>query len=515
MSNAATMPKPEIQIKNVGPIRGVFKIDFSTGPGAYELQGGPGVGKSTTLDCVADLIGGHTTTLTITDGELGGSVEGFGVVCPVASKKRSRGELEINSLDIEHFAITDITDPPYKNEVTNDAHRLKALASLFRVRLQASDFYALVGGQEKFESLVRIDKLRDVEDPVAFAKKVKAELETAARLAESKADTDMGHAEACQARLAAVDAAGESDATKLNARVDAAVRREAELSAQAKAAARAAADVEAAQTRLKTLSDEFRGKSAGQALAALAAAQEDHGAAEVKCVKLEADIAALKAKLKTAEAVKTEKAKAIESAKRELEGAQQHERLVEQCRNMIRSQQEIAPVPDADVKRAAAELKLARAAAEQGVRIRDALEAKRQQQTFLDSVQTQRTLAEGLRGAAKGTFDILAAAVKLDGITIESPDGEPRLVVQHPNRPGRKTYFGELSDGERQKRTIDLTMPLLGQPAIYPITQRAWQDLSELDQADVHAHAQRRGVYIVCAKITSGPLKVRYLGGAA
>ena len=128
----------KVELTNVGPIEGTFEFKLN-GPGLYELRGGSGTGKSTVISALG-MLSGHKVDLTLHDGAFNGDVKGFGVIVPVGSRKRRKGELEASTLEAENFDLTDIIDPNGKTQATRDGVRIKALAALSGLELTADDF---------------------------------------------------------------------------------------------------------------------------------------------------------------------------------------------------------------------------------------------------------------------------------------------------------------------------------------------------------------------------------------
>lgn len=500
----ATMEAPEkIEITNAGPIAGTFPIELD-GPGVYELRGDKGSGKSTAIKCL-ELLAGHRVDLTVTDGQFGGEVRGFGVVAPIGKGKRSRGDLTVGTLDSEQYSVSDITDPPIKDAAKADAHSMRALASLTRTKADPAAYHVLVGGREKFEALVEQSDLK-TDDPVVLANRIKSRFDAAARLKESQADYEEGHAAGCNDQIGEINLTDECDARKLDAAVDEAVRRETALTQQAITAERAQREVAGARETLHNLQTSYEGPTYTQAMAAQQAAENASVEAQNACTAIEKQIAKLRADLQQAEAIKLEKAALVKAAYRATDATQQHAKLIKQCETLIETQQQISPPEPAEVEAATAAVAEARKAQEHGVRVRDAKKAKERQDKHLAAAQKARDEGDALRAAAKGTFDVLAASIHLDGIMIESIDGEPRLIVNHPRR-GR-TLFRQLSDGERVRLVMDLASKLIPSPGIFPISQRLWQDLSPRDRKDIARYSQQLGICAFTAQVTDGPLEV-------
>src|SRR5512145_3200883 len=117
--SAAKAEENVLEIVNGGPIAGAFKIELN-GPGLYCLQGGKGTGKSTIMRGL-QLLQGHSVDITVHDGELGGHVAGFGVVAPIGSRKRAKGEFVLQTLgDGETRTFADFVSPQGKTPATRD-----------------------------------------------------------------------------------------------------------------------------------------------------------------------------------------------------------------------------------------------------------------------------------------------------------------------------------------------------------------------------------------------------------
>lgn len=502
--STATMEPKRVEIVNVGPINRTFPIELD-GPGVYELKGSKGAGKSTIIRCVESLISGHAVDLTVTDGELDGSVKGFGRVVPIGGRKRARGDFEADALDSERFSINDITDPPVKNPAAADAHAIKALASLTRAKADVAAYYDLVGGQAAFEELVAKAKT-ETEDPVLLASRIKEAFDAAARLQESKRDTETGHAQSCQEAAQGIDLNGPFDASELAGAAERAAARVQELESQRQAAERAHRESEDGKRRLAAAKEGYKGPTVEQARESLDGCRSDLKVANQQCERLRAELRDAESMERIAEANEKSAAKALEAA-------EQNARLIQQLETHIDRQSAIPnPEPD-EIEAARQALESARSAQEQGVRIRDARKSLEKAERHLKAAEDAGNRAEQLRNAARGAFDVLTRSVHLDGLRIESVSGDPRLVVEHPNRKGRKTLFSELSDGERTLTAMRLLTRFLGdnadgRPIVFPVSQRLWQDLPASDRKAIDVEAKRIGCFVFAGLVDDGELRV-------
>lgn len=493
-----------ITIENVGPINGQFSIDLSAGPGVYILRGSKGSGKSHTLSCL-DLLAGHSADITLHDGAQSGRISGFGVVVPIGLSRKAngsakisrKGEFSAHTLDAEQFTISDITDPGIKDPVKADAHRIKALAALARTRSEPSDYHDLAGGKDEFERLVKADAM-DTDDPVLLASRIKAAFDAAARNAETLADRAEGQAQACQAAVADIDIDAECDPRSLADAVDAAVAERSRLKTLRDAAQRGAKLREQAQYRLDRTRAAHKGPTVREA-------QSEHDEADGEVTHFANMVDDLRIRLAVAESMLAKAKQRRDHAKAAITNAKQHAELVAQLEELLA--QPVAESPSVEEVAAADQaLEDARARQKRGVLI---LEAKRRWDdgnTHLAESGSHRERAERMREASGGVFDVLMRSVKLDGVRVETIDGAPRLMVDHPRRG--PTLFAQLSDGERTRKVIDVLAPLLPSPGLFPLSQRLSQDLAPSDFRDLDTLAKERGIYCLAALVDDGELRV-------
>jgi len=493
-NDMATAEMTEVKLENVGPINGEFKIHLD-GPGLYELRGSKGRGKTTALSALS-LISGHKVALTVHDGELSGSVEGFGVVAPVGSRKKSRGECSVDTLDTEKFDLVDLIDPDGKTPETRDSVRIKALASLINLKLEPSDYYDLVGGQTEFEEL----GVAETDDPVLFASRVKAALDKAAKQKEDYSKTEVGHAKALEEQASGVDLNAESDPESLADAVDKASADLTALEQQAKAALEAIENTKRAKERLYIAQESYDGPPVTEAQAVRDAKQQELNEALELKQQLELQLQRAKESLAAKQGEYNETVAVLAAA-------EQHAADIQRWKDSIGDP--VEPVPQEKIEAAKVAKQKARDSHEAGVRIRDAKKAAAQAQSHKAAAVDADAQASDLRGAASEVFGILTEKLRTSVIRIEQVAGSPRLVVDHPDRG--KTLFDQvdgLSDGERVRASIDELLPLVKSPGLFAIPQRTYQDLPPTDREQLAAYANENGLYLFGAQVTDGDLSV-------
>jgi energy-coupling factor transporter ATP-binding protein EcfA2 len=485
-----------IEFDNSGPIKGTFKIDLD-GPGLYELNGSKGTGKTTVLNAIA-MLAGHKVQLTVHDGELSGKVEGFGVVVPLGSKKRPRGECELDTLDSEKFDLIDLIDPDGKTPETRDSVRIKALSSITNLSLKPADFYHLTGGQKSFDELA----IKETDDPVLYASRVKAAIDNLAKLKEEYAKTEKGHAKGLEERVGDVDLTGEDDARVLADAVDQATSHLSSLLEQSKHAEQLAHAAGEARERLEEARESYQGPSVQAAKLSLNARHSDVELAQDQVDMLTRALADAKEELATAGGKFAE-------AQETLMRAEQHDEDIRRWEETLAQSDFVAPTID-QIEEARTAKEVARRDQEQGVRIRDAKQAAQSAKVHKQAAIGAMSDADQYRAAAGQVFDVLTTKLQTKVIRVESVAGSPRLVVKHPKRG--KCLFDQdngLSDGERVKAVIDELLPHLKSPGLFEIPQRIYQDLPPADRKELAAYGKKKKVFIFGAQVTDGELAVK------
>jgi hypothetical protein len=485
----------ELKLTNVGPIEGSFAVELQ-GPGLYELRGTKGTGKSSILSAL-DLLSGHKVDLTVHDGELSGSVEGFGVVAPIASRKKRRGELEVDVLDSERFELADLIDPAGKTPAVRDAARIKALASLAGVRSDPSVYYELVGGQEEFEQL----GVSEAKDPVVLANRVKQALEGSARTLESVVDSESGHATACREAARGVDLGAPCDQQELGRAVEDAIGDLHRLQEQQRAGVEAQSALQLAREKLERAEKSYDGPSTEDAEFEMAKQKSTLD----KCQQKVAD---LKAQLVEAEKQQLAQEHTVKAASDAIRLAKQHNEDIAGWKETV-ERPVVDVVDDEQVTKAREAVESAKDRMSDGVRVREAQAANARADEHAKQANRARKKAESLRSAAGSVFGVLARQVGADPITIESVDQEPRLVVRHPKR-GKTLYdkVNGLSDGERVRYSIEALLPHVNSPGLFALPQRVYQDLPPADRAWLAEYAEEKGIFIFGAQVDDGQLSM-------
>jgi hypothetical protein len=499
-----------LEVENPGPIQGTFEIDLSAGPTLYELRGKRGSGKSTILSCLS-LLQGHKVDITVHDGELGGQVRGFGRVVPISSRRRPKGELELETLDAERFGFSDLIDPPGKTAVTRDKNSIEALVSCTGVKGEASQFYELLGGQERYESL----GIKETDDPVLLASRVQEALYARARTEEQVADTERGHAAAADEIGEDLDLEAESDAKTLQDHLQEVMREQEALRERNRHARKDERARQEARDALEDDASEYKGLTSEQASEKASKALEAEQAAANTVAVAEDGVEAAREALKRAEShlegarrEHREAATRLEECEAAEATAVDHERTLQRWKEQIESDP-VEPVPEAELKCAEEAVQAAQEAVEHGAVVRRALEQQTRARSHTEAAERHERTAADLRALGARTFEVLAQSLNTRHIRIESIDGHPRLVVDHPTRG--KTFFDRkngLSDGERVVTAIREILPLVPSPGWFFLPQRTYQDIQPQDRRDLARYAQERGIYLFGAIVTDDDLHV-------
>ena len=118
----------------------------------------------------------------------------------------------------------------------------------------------------------------------------------------------------------------------------------------------------------------------------------------------------------------------------------------------------------------------------------------------LESAAIKR--AETLREAGKRIDDVLSEQIAKLGSPIRVKAG--RLVL---NTIRGETFFAELSEGERWKMSLDIAIEAVGPGGLLSIPQEAYESLDPINRHLIGEHVTGRGVVILTAEATDGPLR--------
>jgi hypothetical protein len=502
----AKKPKLEegvLELKNAGPIEGVFRADVSKGPGLYTLTGAKATGKSTVLKSL-ELLKGHKVEITIHDGEMDGHVSGFGVVAPLGPRRKPSGELELETLEGATFA--DFIQPQGKTGVTRDKACIQSLVALTGVKADPADYYELLGGKEEFKKL----GIDDTDDPIALCKRVKAKLEERARDAETAADVEKGHVEAIEARVAQVNLAASCHMAALMEAMDAAKTRRDTLIEKAEAAAAKKEEIARAREQLAQQREAYKGKSVDQAKAAVDSASEDVNAQGMRVNELTTQIAQLQSRLVEEKADLLELQRMQDAAAAELELVRQHHAAMSAWEATIAEKVEEPGEDELDAAKAAVEAAVE--AYNMGVKVRDAKQDMERAKSHRIKSLCFKETADNLRASASQTFPILTSKLQTNEILIEQIEDEARLVVKHPTR-GKKVFFneeGDLSEGQRIIVAIKELLPRVNAPGLFDVPQHVFAGIQPADRKELHEFAVKHGIYLWGAIIDDGELAVKY-----
>lgn len=493
------MSKETIDVTNPGPIEGVFSIDLSPGPGAYEFRGRRGSGKTTLISSI-DWLAGHKVDVTLHDGALSGKVEGFGVVAPIGGRKRRKGEFELDTIDAEKFSLTDLVDPPGKTPEVRDAHAIKALAVLSETKADPALYYDIAGGQAAFDTL----GIAETTDPVMLATRIKAAFDKLGTQAARTAEAEAKHAIPLEHVPDDLDMSQSSDLVTLGG-----YRDHARDTLQSMQADRENGQLEErgsalAKERLEEVKAGYSGPTS-------MAAQSHEAELRQAWIESNDEAKRLRSEFANAQEAEQKKGHELEVAGQKVETANQHDHAVASLTETATREVEY-PGPD-DIADSTAAVSEATVAYDMGVRIHDAKKNHEIATIHRDAATLAEKEAAGARNKAGQVFDVLADSLQTKHLTIQTVDGNPRLFVEHPIRG--TTIFDRvngLSDGERVDYTLRELLPHIKSPGLLPIPQRVWQDLQPTDRQALHALAVEKGMFLFGAQVDDGDLRVVFLG---
>lgn len=483
-----------LTIRNAGPVKFADFHDLPTS-GIIEIHGSKGLGKSTILRTINHIAasgdGKKRPPFTVHDGELSAQVEGFGVSMRLGSRQSQKGELALVAMGA--VSVDELVDPGIDNPEAADRARIAAILRMTGQGADESLFHDLVGGKDNFERMMPgIGK--DEDDLVKLAGKVKRSLEAEARKSEASADLERGKALGAHEAAAGIDTNLPCDEKELGDALEKAVAAKSAIDTRVSEANASAAKVDAARKSL----EEAKVKNSG--LPTFDEAQERerdalkaHESADELVGRLETQLAEAKVKAETARTEWLNSAQARSSAESRQNAIRGWERDINSLAIEMPGEESIAESSKA--------VETAREAANTGVRVRDAKKHLAREESHKLAAKLHAENADQLRNAVRGIDGVLSGAVSRLGGALQV-EGD-RL---YTTTKRGKTYFAELSDGERYEIGIDM---LINQKpdgeernGIGTIQQRAWGEIQPATKKRLADYARERGVLIWTAVVT-------------
>jgi hypothetical protein len=472
-----------IEISNCGPIAHLI-IPVPENGGICVLRGRNGRGKSKALDAIETAVTGRGK-LDVKDGELRGEVEAFGVKLTVGRQTRRSGELVVESLD-GRLDVSTLVDPLIKSPEAADGKRIKALVQLAGVLPSAELFWPLVGGRAVFESVVGPSSL-DSADLVQMSERIKRDFESAARKEEGAATNAEMRARVSREAAAGADLNAQADPAALHGELEAAIREQSKLTADAESAAKAKRAAQTAKDALEDAESNYSGQSLAeikhvekQATDNLSAANRDLECAEQQLARARHE---------------QDKAKQhLAAVVRERQQAEQHEVAVDLWRKQLTASIPEPPAAEA-ISQAGERVTKARQAVEQGALNRKAQQQLAEAEKSAAEAAKHRKQSDRLREAAKGTDDILSQVVAKSGVPLRVEAGRLVLTTKRGT-----TYYADLSHGERWKLALDIAIEAVGPKGVLTIPQEAFESLDPIARREIAEHVAGRGVVILTAE---------------
>jgi len=482
----------QVELTNVGPIeRLAIEIPES---GVVVLRGRNGCGKSKALEAVEAAAGGATKGLTVKDGEVSGKVEAFGVTVKLGRSNRRTGELEVESLT-GRLNIADLVDPKVKDEGAADGRRIKALVQLTGVEASPELFVQCLGSREKFDAIVTAET-QQTPDLVQLAEATKRDIERVARAEEDKRDKAATKASTMLELTEGIDISGECDAAILRSNFEKALEEKARLF-QADADAEKA--IERDRKSRKTIDDLVAART-GPTIEEL----EKRLAIEEKATKtLEDSVERREEELRDQRLAVEETRRRYDSTVEMLERTRESvaaSRQIEQQLDSIRetiSDDLPTRISNESIEAAEAIAEKAHAAISTGEEISTAIGRKLEAELILGLAGEHRANATSLRESAKLTDEVLSDVVgRLSELKVEAG----RLIAETSRG---KTYFSELSHGERWRLALDIAIVAIGEGGLLTIPQDAWEPLDPENRQLIADHVREKNVVVLTAEAAS------------
>jgi hypothetical protein len=389
------------------------------------------------------------------------------------------GEAEVLTLE-GRLDISQLVQPPIKDEEAADRHRIKALIQLSGQSADMEAFAPILPQDVSLGELVPPSEQDD--DPVVFAGRLKRALEAEARRWEKVAEEHRAELSVIDKEIGGKPTCDADLWYRITQQPDL-VRAEAEMAvAQALATLR---ELEARQ--------EMAARQAEQIAQAKKALAELEGGDLVSGERIEAEISELDEKIRKLEQALAAARERRAQLVRRREQAAVLQRQIAELRRIV--SQDLSIVDDSEIVRARDALEAARRAhAEVITLIQKASLIKRAQQSREQAAAAEARAAV-LRDAARATDEVLSSLVSRTTRRLRVEGGRLVCDTDRGSEP-----FGELSPGERWRIALEIAVEQLGRGGIVTVPQEAWEALDPVNRSEIAAIAKQVGVVILTAE---------------
>ena len=472
-----------VDIENVGPIERL-SIPLPDA-GVVVLRGRNGAGKSHALAAMDSLLTARGK-LPCRDGARSGLVEGVGARLSIGRSTRRTGEAEVATLE-GRFDISQLVQPPIKDEEAADKARIKALIQLSGAKADAAEFAALLPDGITLGSLVDSDQ--QSADPVTLAGQLKRALESQARGQEKVAAEKRTEATALRQNAGGTDDAGPS-LKETEAAIQEALLAEQAIKQRAKAVQE---QIEAAANARRALAELQAGEAEDVAAVEcqLAEARKMVESIRVDRDGLMAEKTEIERRIQECNQRVKSAGETVSSLEAQLDTAERRARRTQVLENVIAAAPE--PVPQSDIDNAA--IRLAEAKGRYGLAVQadNARKALEKANNVLEAATAATRRADQLRNAGRALDDVLSGMVGRVTDALRVAGGQ--LVVAATGEP-----FARLSHGEGWRIALEIAANMVGTGGIVVVPQEAWEGQDPINRAEIAEIARQVGILIVTAE---------------
>lgn len=469
----------KVKIDNIKAVRHL-EFDMPDGEGGvWVMTGANGAGKSTVLLAMSGLTGAKVA-LEPTRGEEVGTVTGGGKTMRFAKRSSVSGELQVPTLSGK-LNIAELVDPPVKDAKARTKARVRALARIGGKPITPEDLIP-----EKFQPLVDLEGLRDIEDPVDMADSAKRSMEQAAIAAEKQAEVDAQMSQA--KRVEAGDISELRAASKPDGLAEA-YQKASQAVAKAEQERAVYKEIKESNDKVLTEIEELKTSYGGPTVDEVAELTKDKESIEKMIRGLEARIAEAKAELVEVDA-KIASSQSYTTAMKKLTNKIREvtfhvptdEELAILQENSERAYKSLVGVQDIERRRAA-------------VRVASQLSEKAAAGT---------EVALEIRDAVKDIGNKIQECIPDGPISI----GEDGQLVAYCDRQEQLMPFDELSEGQRWEIALTYALNVVGEGGLVPVDQGAWQALDQASRDTIVRFAVQCKVRVITGEVGEGDLHV-------
>lgn len=497
-----------VEIRDIQAIRHL-RVELPEQGGVLVLQGRHGVGKTTGIQCVSALGSRESRSgLRPRDGCEAGTIAAPGIVVRIGRKNTAKGELECEIIDPE-FDPSTLVDPKLKDELRNDARRLRMLVRLGQVVVTPEQWGGHLAGWIPDEGVDLLVAGLVPQNPCEAAESIRVRVHEMALGHEREAERQDLRAGLLAGELQGVDLLAPHEAATLQRAYEEALGQHSRVVAERQSADDRRRAVEEARGRLAVVESSL--PDLGVIEEEIRDQEAIRETANAEITTIDQQIAELRRRREDQVRVVDAATRASQAARTALAAGQQQHAAVASLRATVEAGAPVGP-DDQVIEGARIAKEQAHGAILAGERVRAALVVHRDCELAQRAARAAESRAKELRGLARSTDMVLEEVLRDAGFAGLTWRDERLYVESDRGLEGHLELFQELSEGERYQWAFRWISQKLARGSFVPLSQEAWQGLNRPARLEIARQCRDLGVWLWTGEVGEGELRTAVYG---